>query len=109
MKPYVTLLERCGVEVKEYPFHLYGWEGDDGTYKTPDELKAYALEVGAKDAAEWYDGILVGPGKTVWKHGTHADGKVYWSRRVWYRVKLFNNLELIQEATKAGWEKGAGL
>jgi len=107
MNPHVTLLERCGVEVM--PHHSGSFFVGDEYFLTPDQLKAYALEVGAKEAADYLNEQLK---NTKWKEALHEQiGGCWMCETIGGGIAgpLLNNLELIRIATKAGWGKGEGL
>ncbi len=103
MNPYVTLLERCGFEVVRNEFQMYDifHEGRMPEYDLmASHLEKFALEVGAKEAAGWLNAngweTLSRPFEPRWACQMRLD-------------EYLSDLELIQEATKAGWEKGEGL
>ncbi len=71
-----------------------------------DELKAYALEVGARECAGYLSG-KTGVGIYKCREGCSFQWASFDS--CGEITRAYSNLELIQEATKAGWEKGEGL
>lgn len=110
MKAYVTLLERCGFIVKYYDgWHVWkpGEEDQPVSFGVDDDVKACALEVGAKEAAEWMEKHCAWHFPSIIKPLDRGDYLI--RRRGQKSAWPLSNLELIQEATKAGWEKGEGL
>lgn len=109
MTAYVTLLERCGFEVVRNEFQMYDifHEGRMPEYDLmASHLEKFALEVGAKEAAEWWNRNPVS-GNESFDYGLDCG---------WYVVSgwtghatLITETDLIRKATKAGWEKGEGL
>lgn len=113
MNAYVTLLERCGHRVVPQVriYAVINLNDKEAGVKrlNGDELKAYAIEVGAKEAADWLNKQLK---NTKWKEALHEQiGGCWMCETIGGGIAgpLLDNIELIQEATKAGWEKGEGL
>jgi len=110
MNPYVTLLERCGYIVKYYDgWHVWkpGEEDQPISFGVDDDVKTCALEVGAKEAADWMEQnvenlFVATTGNHEWVLDMNLDDEVD-------GAFLVSNLDLIRIATKAGWEKGDGL
>jgi len=116
MNAYVTLLERCGHDYYEVEPGVWG-QRCDGLMDNPkiffgDEFKTYALEVGAKEAADDF---------ATWGDECYRDSYWLYIKSNPYRgwglqrppegkgMLGLSNLELIRIATKAGWEKGEGV